>query len=35
MRNTWSNEEKVAIIKEVKTAAVFDTCRKHGVYSFK
>ncbi|NPV37452.1 MAG: transposase, partial [Bacteroidales bacterium] len=33
MKRTWSIEEKIAIIKEVETQGVVETCRKHGIYA--
>jgi putative transposase len=33
MKRTWSIQQKVAIIKEVETGGVVETCRKHGVYA--
>lgn len=33
MKRTWSIEQKVAIIKEVETGGVVETCRKHGIYA--
>ncbi len=33
MKRTWSIEQKVAIIKEVETGDVVETCRKHGIYA--
>ncbi len=32
MKKSWSIEQKVAIIKEVKAGGVVGTCRKHGLY---
>jgi transposase-like protein len=32
-KRTWRIEEKVAILKEVETGGVVETCRKHGIYA--
>jgi transposase-like protein len=32
-KRIWSIEEKVAILKEVETGGVVETCRKHGIYA--
>jgi putative transposase len=33
MKRTWSQEEKIAILKEAEIAGVVETCRKRGIYA--
>lgn len=32
-KRTWSIEEKVSILKEIKETRVVEGCRKHGIYA--
>lgn len=32
-KRTWSIEEKVSILKEIKETGVVEGCRKHGIYA--
>jgi putative transposase len=33
VKRTWSIEEKVSILKDIKKIGVVEGCRKHGIYA--
>jgi putative transposase len=33
IKRTWSIEEKISILKDIKKTGVVEGCRKHGIYA--
>jgi len=33
IKRTWSIEDKISILKDIKSTGVVEGCRKHGIYA--